>query len=42
VNLVARGALDPFRTRVIDEYRRRTGREGRLVVTVAAPGARIL
>jgi UDPglucose--hexose-1-phosphate uridylyltransferase len=41
VNLVARDALDEFRVRVVDGYRRRTGREGRLVVTAPAAGARI-
>ena len=41
VNLVARGALEAFRARVGDEYRRRTGIESRLFTTAAGAGARV-
>jgi galactokinase len=41
VNLAARSALEAFRSRVLGEYRRRTGIEARLFTSAAAPGARV-
>ncbi|HEU4385417.1 MAG TPA: galactokinase [Anaeromyxobacteraceae bacterium] len=41
VNLVSRDALEPFRDRVLEEYRLRTGLSPRLFLTVAAAGARV-
>jgi galactokinase len=41
VNLVERGALAALEAEVLPEYRRRTGRTPRLVVSAAADGARV-
>ena len=41
VNLVARSALESFRSRVLGEYERRTGIEARLFTSTAGGGARV-
>ncbi len=42
VNLVAAGAVEDFSRRVVENYRRQTGREGRLFVSTAAGGAEVM